>query len=74
MIDSLDAFAVVCCGRYSAKSRVIPQSLSPQWNQTLEIRNIRLYGSPYAVTNAPPSVVIKFYDKDTIVSIIFLHL
>lgn len=65
---SVDAYAVISCGQYSAVSRVMPQSLAPQWNQTLLIDSIKIYGNTNAVCHAPPAVVVKFYDKDTIVS------
>lgn len=62
-----DAYAVVSCEQKSATSRVMSQSLVPQWNETLLIDSIKIYGNPDTVAHAPPAVVVKFYDKDTIV-------
>ena len=61
-------YAVVFCGQQSRKSQIRKKSLSPRWKQTLHLDPIMIYGRPEAVSHAPPSVVVKLYDKDTIVS------
>ena len=71
---STDAYVVVSCGQQSVTSRVMPQSLSPRWSETLVIGSIRIYGNTDAVAHAPPAVVVKFYDKDTIVCPLHVHI
>lgn len=63
-----DPYAYLAFGRYSARSRVVKESVCPTWDQTLLISQIRLFGSPNAVLESPPRIVIEFFDKDIVVS------
>ena len=63
-----DPYSIMSFSRYSARSRVVKESVCPTWDQTLLINQIRLFGNPNSILESPPPVVIEFFDKDTIVS------
>ena len=61
-----DPYAIVSCGCYSKRSRVVEQNLCPKWDQTL------IFDKPIEVfnfgdTKSLPSVVVDFFDKDKLV-------
>ena len=63
-----DPYARVVCGNQSACSRIIRETLSPTWDQTLIIDKIQIYGDIEEVLYEPPSVVIELFDYDPVVS------
>ena len=63
-----DPYAVMAFGRYSTRSRVVKENVCPTWDQTMMIKQIRLFGDPMNILESPPQVYIDFYDKDTVVS------
>ena len=66
----LDPYVVLSCINASQRSKTLTETLSPKWEETLILNNIRICGSPRAVVASPPTVALEFYDKDTIVSYI----
>jgi len=44
------------------------------WDQTLIFDELTLYGSPEEIARNPPEVVVEIFDKDLIVSDIYLHI
>ena len=63
-----DPYAILAFNRYSLQSRVVKESVCPTWDQTIIINQIRIFGDPTSILNSVPPIVIKFFDKDTIVS------
>ncbi len=63
-----DPYAKVSFHRYSLTSRVIKQNVSPTWDQTLVISEVKIYEEGSNITSSPPPVVMQFYNKDRIVS------
>lgn len=63
-----DPYAVLSFNRYSARSRVVKESVCPTWDQTLLLSQVRIFGDPNSVMESPPPVVLEFYDKDMVVS------
>ena len=64
----LDPYVVLSCINASQRCKTLTETLSPKWEETVILDNIRIYGSPRAVVASPPTVVLEFYDKDTIVN------
>ena len=62
-----DPYAVLSFHRYSARSRVVKESVCPTWDQTLLLNQIRIFGNPQSVMESPPPVIIEFFDKDMVV-------
>ena len=63
-----DPYCVLGFGRYSARSRVVKESVCPTWDQTILIDQIKLFGDPTSIRESPPKILLNFFDKDTIVS------
>ena len=49
--------------------QVIPQTLSPTWNQMLLFNDLVLHGDQKELAESPPSVVVELYDSDAVVSV-----
>ena len=62
-----DPYIYMAFHRYSARTRVVKESVCPTWDQTLLLNQIRIYGSPNAILETPPPVTMEFFDKDVIV-------
>ena len=62
-----DPYAVMSFDRYSTRSRVVQESLSPTFDQTLIIKKIRLFGDTKLLCYSPPPVVFEFFDEDELV-------
>jgi hypothetical protein len=63
-----DPYIVLSFSHYSARSRVVNESVCPTWDQTLLISKVRIFGNPNSVLDSPPPVVMEFFDKDIVVS------
>ena len=63
-----DPYGILSFNCYSARTIIVRDTVSPTWDQTLWIENIKLFGDPEIVRQSPPMVYIEFFDKDTIVS------
>lgn len=63
-----DPYIFVAFHRYSARTRVVNESVCPTWDQTILLNQIRMYGSPASIVETPPPVTLEFFDKDVIVS------
>ncbi|KAL5471556.1 hypothetical protein EMCRGX_G029681 [Ephydatia muelleri] len=61
-----DPYCVLGFGRYSARSRVVKESVCPTWDQTILIDQIKLFGDPTTIRESPPKILLNFFDKDTI--------
>ena len=66
-IGHSDPYAVVSFDSYSSCSRVVKDSFSPMWDQTMISDSIKIYSDTQSVLESPPPVVIEFYDKDRLV-------
>ena len=64
-----DAYAKVCFLDQSQSTRVIKETLCPDWDQTLVFEDMNIFGSPKTLAENPPPVVMELFDKDKIVSI-----
>ena len=62
-----DPYAVVSFETFSLSSRVLEDSSSPMWDQTIVSSQIRIFGDTRTVLESPPPVVLEFYDKDRLV-------
>lgn len=49
--------------------QVIPETLSPTWNQMLLFNDLVLHGDQKELAESPPLVVVELYDSDTVVSV-----
>lgn len=63
-----DAYAHVCFQNVSAPTRIIKETLCPDWDQTLVFEEMPLFGSPAVIAENPPLVFVELYDKDKVVS------
>ena len=54
----------------SQNTRVIKETLCPEWDQTLVFEGVQLYGSPKSFAENPPYVVCEAFDKDKVVSMV----
>ncbi|CAJ0968450.1 unnamed protein product, partial [Ranitomeya imitator] len=48
---------------------IIPQTLSPTWNQMLLFNNIGLHGEIKDIADDPPNIVIELYDEDALANL-----
>ncbi|XP_055284514.1 uncharacterized protein LOC129557862 isoform X1 [Moschus berezovskii] len=49
-------------------SPVIPQTLSPTWNQMLLFNGLVLHGDQKELAESPPLVVVELYDSDAVIA------
>jgi len=63
-----DAYAHISFQNVSASTRVINETLCPDWDQTLIFEGMSLFGSPSVLAENPPLVFIEMFDKDKVVS------
>ncbi|NXC88944.1 FR1L6 protein, partial [Cercotrichas coryphoeus] len=61
-----DPFAKVTFTSRCQTTKIIPQTLSPTWNQTLLFNSIVLHGDKEEITQFPPEIVIELYDDDAV--------
>lgn len=61
-----DPFVRVMFGKHCKTSRIINESISPVWDETLVIDDIELHGFLDRIVKSPPDVVIELYDYDTL--------
>ncbi|XP_068789327.1 fer-1-like protein 6 isoform X1 [Struthio camelus] len=61
-----DPFAKVTFMSHCQTTKIIPQTLSPTWNQMLLFNNIVLYGDGEEIAQFPPEIVIELYDDDAV--------
>ncbi|NXA39543.1 FR1L6 protein, partial [Eudromia elegans] len=61
-----DPFAKVTFTSHCQTTKIIPQTLSPTWNQMLLFNNVVLYGDGEEITQFPPEIVIELYDDDAL--------
>ncbi|XP_065062327.1 otoferlin-like isoform X2 [Rhopilema esculentum] len=59
-----DAFARVIFGQMAADTRVIWETRSPTWDQTLIFKECVIWGDMNETANNPPTIVIEIFDKD----------
>ena len=62
-----DPYAEVCFQHVSQKTRVVKETLCPDWDQTLIFENMSVFGSPKVLADNPPLVFIELFDKDKVV-------
>ncbi|NXN99007.1 FR1L6 protein, partial [Rhinopomastus cyanomelas] len=61
-----DPFARVTFASGCQTTKIISQTLSPTWNQTLLFNNVVLHGDREEIAQFPPEVVIELYDDDAV--------
>ncbi|XP_012578359.1 PREDICTED: fer-1-like protein 6 [Condylura cristata] len=61
-----DPFAKVTFLSHGQTTKVIPQTLSPTWNQMLLFNDVVLHGDQKELAESPPSVVVELYDSDAV--------
>ncbi|NXD33068.1 FR1L6 protein, partial [Copsychus sechellarum] len=61
-----DPFAKVTFTSRCQTTKIIPQTLSPTWNQTLLFNSIVLHGDKEEIAQFPPEIVIELYDDDAV--------
>ncbi|XP_055284515.1 fer-1-like protein 6 isoform X2 [Moschus berezovskii] len=49
-------------------TKVIPQTLSPTWNQMLLFNGLVLHGDQKELAESPPLVVVELYDSDAVIA------
>lgn len=63
------SYGVLSFDHYSARSRVVKDSLCPTWDQTLIIDGIRMFGGiAQTILDSPPQAVVEFFDEDVMVN------
>ncbi len=62
-----DPYVVISFDRYTDRTCVLEQTVSPKWDQSFLFHNVSMYGDPSVTLDTPPSIVIKFYDQDQLV-------
>lgn len=50
----------------SQETKILPQTLSPTWDQTLIFEDVDIYGNPGELAKYPPSVVMELFDQDKV--------
>ncbi|XP_075070137.1 fer-1-like protein 6 isoform X2 [Mixophyes fleayi] len=61
-----DPFAKVTFVSHCQTTKIIPQTLSPTWNQMLLYNNITLFGEIKDIVDDPPNIVVELYDDDAL--------
>ncbi|XP_073446400.1 fer-1-like protein 6 [Dendrobates tinctorius] len=61
-----DPFAKVTFVSHCQTTKIIPQTLSPTWNQMLLFNNIGLHGEIKDIVDDPPNIVVELYDDDAL--------
>ncbi len=69
----LDAFAKVIFTHFIAETRVIWETRSPTWDQTIIFEDIYLWGDVNEIAVNPPTIVVEIFDKDIGVCIFALY-
>ncbi|XP_075960903.1 fer-1-like protein 6 [Anarhichas minor] len=59
-----DPFARVTCLSHSQTTKVISQTLSPTWNQSLLMSRLLLIGDLYHIQKEPLRILVEVYDED----------
>ena len=63
-----DPYAKIAFESQCQITRVIKQTLCPEWDQTLIFEDIAMYGNPAMLAESPPNINIELFDKDQVVS------
>ncbi|NXA05637.1 FR1L6 protein, partial [Sapayoa aenigma] len=61
-----DPFAKVTFTSHCQTTKIISQTLSPTWNQTLLFNGIVLHGDREEIAQFPPEIVVELYDDDAV--------
>jgi len=61
-----DPYAKVSFESNCQLTRVIKQTVCPEWDQTLIFEEIQMYGTPMMISECPPVVNIEIFDKDQV--------
>ena len=61
-----DPYAIISFVNKSKKTHTIKASVCPTWDQTIEFKDVPIFGEPETTAASPPIVVVEFYDKDLI--------
>ena len=62
-----DAYAKVCILDQSKITRVVKETLCPDFDQTLIFEDLFVYGLPKILADNPPQVAVELYDEDRVV-------
>ncbi|XP_066547493.1 fer-1-like protein 4 [Amia ocellicauda] len=61
-----DPYATVTFSTFCQSTKVIHETLSPTWNQTVVFDHIRVEGSGESFQQDPPPVCVEIYDQDRV--------
>uniref|UniRef100_A0A8D2JGR3 Fer-1 like family member 6 n=1 Tax=Sciurus vulgaris TaxID=55149 RepID=A0A8D2JGR3_SCIVU len=61
-----DPFAKVTFLSHCQTTKIISQTLSPTWNQTLLFNGLVMHGEEQEIVASPPLVVVELYDSDAV--------
>ena len=61
-----DPYAIISFVNKSKKTHTIKASVCPTWDETVEFKDVPIFGEPEMTLASPPLVVVEFYDKDLI--------
>lgn len=60
-----DAFARILINDHIVSAKVVYETLSPKWDQTIIINDMQFYYSKELLEANPPIIVSKMFDEDT---------
>ena len=61
-----DPYAIISFVNKSKKTHTIKSSVCPTWDETVDFKDIPIFGEPETTLGRPPLVVVEFFDKDLI--------
>ncbi|EDV23443.1 uncharacterized protein TRIADDRAFT_27805, partial [Trichoplax adhaerens] len=67
-----DPFARIMYSNITVETRIIRETLSPIWDETIRMRSIVLYGTLEDIVKSPGTIVIDVFDNDLVGSSEFL--
>ena len=59
-----DPFGKVIFSTCVGKTQVIEATLSPTWDEMIEMTDITMYGKAEDFRNDPPMVIVEIFDQD----------
>ena len=59
-----DPFTRILIGNHCVSTQVIEKTLSPTWDETLVVRDVKVYGPLENIVKNPPLVVCEVFDYD----------
>lgn len=60
-----DPYVRIIFGNQNKQSSIQKEALSPIWDETLSIENLKIYGNLQDTITSPPEVIVEIYDYDS---------